>query len=585
MTYGLDATATTLGKLLAAPHVFDVPSFQRAYSWTTEEAGQLIEDLLLALGEADAQGAPGGYFLGPILLLDGSAPNSFGRGTRTFQIIDGQQRLATLTVLACVLRDFMKRDGLRTPPELDRMIGGGREAGAPRRFRLQMRGSAQRTMVASIQTEGATLAEAAHEDLSESETLLLAVRDQFVEALADREPAMLWRLAAFLHDACSVVVITSRDVDRAHRTFAALNNRGRPLARCDIINAELMDSVTGKELARLQREWEALGAQLGPGLEMLFSHVKAAIGDFRAPVIADIRRLAAAAGGGGKFIDTVLIPFGRAFADIQAADHRGSPESAEINRHLRHLSWLPSTEWLPPLLLWWTSHRDDARALAAFLARLDRVAFGMRVLGLGADKRQSRMQQLRSTIERGHALTLVGGPFEFSGEEMRNIRHNLRDLHPRSQLACKLVLMRLESELSGDAGGLDTEALTVEHILPQKPARTSLWRNWFSDAEERQACTGSLGNLVLVPRTLNERARNQDFERKHAIFFAENGPPLPRLTAELRGVRTWSADQIRAREERLLAILDTMWHLSSTAAESGAERAGLRRRRKTQAAE
>lgn len=590
MTFGLDAFATTLGKLLGPPHAFDVPAFQRAYSWTTDEAGQLIEDLLLALGEADAQGFSGGYFLGPILLLDSGASAGLGGGRRTFQIIDGQQRLATLTVLACVLRDLLRRDGWRAISELESMIGGVGEAGAPARFRLQMRGSAQRTMAGCIQASGATLVEANQEDMSETETMLLAVRDQFVAALSDRDTATLGRLATFLHGACSVVVITSRDVDRAHRTFAALNNRGRPLDRCDIINAELMDSVSGKELVRLQADWEALGARLGPNLDMLFSHVRAAIGDVRTPVIAEIRRLAASAGGGGAFIDKVLMPFGRAFAEILEADHHGTPQSTDINRHLKHLSWLPSTEWIPPLLLWWTRHGHDAAALAVLLARLDRLAYGMRLLGLGADKRQVRVQHLRAAIEAGTTPIPAGGAFDLTGEEMRNIRHNLRDLHPRSQLSCKLVLMRLESEVARDASQLDAEALTVEHILPQKPARTSIWRNWFADAEERQACTGSLGNLVLVPRVLNERARNQDFDRKHAIFFAPTAPPLPRLTEELRGVRTWNAAQIRAREERLLAILDAMWQLSGNAGEArtpgnATEGSGQRRRRKAQAAE
>lgn len=590
MTYGLDAYATTLGKLLGPAHAFEVPAFQRAYSWTTDEAGQLIEDLLLALGEADTQGGPGGYFLGPILLLDAAKPGARDRSPRTLQIIDGQQRLATLTVLACVLRDLARRADGRALPELDRMIGDGGALGARARLRLQMRGAAQRVLAEYVQPPGATLTEAARVNLSDAEVLLLAVRDQFVEALSDRDAAMLTHLAAFLHEACTVVVITSRDVDRAHRTFAAFNNRGRPLDRCDIINAQLMDSVTGSDVARLQREWEALGRRLGADLDMLFSHVRTAIGDARAPVISEISRLAAATGGGAEFIDKILIPFGRALAHIQAGDHSGSPESAEINRHLRHLGWLPSTEWIPPLLLWWTRHGDDTRAIANFLARLDRLAFGLRVLGLGGDKRQARMQQIKTAIEKGRALLEDVGPLDLTTEEMRNIRHNLRDLHPRSQLTCKLVLMRLESEISGDFARLDTEELTVEHILPQKPARTSLWRNWFSDAEERQACTGSLGNLVLVPRALNERARNQDFERKHAIFFAANAPPLPSLTDELRSLRTWDATLIRAREERLLATLDAMWQLGSKSGESTAGRevadsTGSRRRRKAQAAE
>ena len=285
-------------------------------------------------------------------------------------------------------------------------------------------------------------------------------------------------------------------------------------------------------------------------------------------MIADIQRLAADAGGGGKFIDTILVPFGRALAEIQAADHRGSPWSDEINRHLRHLSWLPSGEWIPPALLWWTRHKDSPETLAALLKKLDRLAFGMRILGLGADKRHARAQQLRAAIERGMPLHLDGGPLDLTNEETRNIRHNLRDLHRRSQLTCKLVLMRLDSEASGGAG-LNMEDLTVEHILPQKPARNSRWRDWCSDAEERLACTGSLGNLVLVPRALNERARNQDYERKLAIFFASDAPPLPTLTEELRSTTEWNATLVRAREERLVALLDAMWHLGKPTGGTG----------------
>ena len=87
MTYKLDARVTTLGNLLHPPRLFDVPAFQRAYSWTTDEAGQLLEDLLLAIAEADAGQSEGGYFLSPILLLrndeQGSARNATAdRGRR-----------------------------------------------------------------------------------------------------------------------------------------------------------------------------------------------------------------------------------------------------------------------------------------------------------------------------------------------------------------------------------------------------------------------------------------------------------------------------------------------------------------------
>ena len=580
MTYGLQARVTTLGKLLRPPRVFDIPAFQRAYSWTAHEAGQLLEDLLLAIGEADAQQSSAGYFLGPILLLrndrdrDSRArSDDDGSTARDHHIIDGQQRLATLTVLACVLRDLARETDPDALSYLDPMIRCRTELGEPQRWRLQMRGAAQRTMAAFVQTPGATLIEAAgdspSEALTESEAMLLAVRDHFIELLSDRDQPALERIASFIAHECEIAVITSGDVDRAHRTFAVLNNRGRPLNRSDIINAQLMDDVGGGELTRLQGEWERLSQQLAGDFEALFSHVHAAFGDSRLSIIADFQRLAKAAGGGGKFVDRVLMPFGRTFITLTTASHSGSPMSDEINRRLRHLAWLSSGEWIPPVLLWWTRNPDQPERLSAFLRQIDRLAYGMRILGLGGDKRLARMHQVRTAIEKGAPLESDGGPFEFTNEEVRNIRYNMRDLHRRSQPTCKLILLRLDSELSGGAHEFADADLSVEHILPQNPARNSRWREWFTDAEERRACTASLGNLVLVPRVLNAAARNQDYERKLAIFFGAGGPPLPRLTEELRGLTAWTPPQIRAREERLLAIVDQMWQLGKAAAGTG----------------
>ncbi len=596
MTYHLRARVTTLGELLHPRNVFDVPAFQRAYSWTTDEAGQLLDDLLLAIGEADAGQSEGGYFLGPILLLragrerNPTAVDDNDRSVEAFHIIDGQQRLATLTVLACVLRDLSRESDAGALSYLDDIIRCRPDLGEPNRFRLQMRGAAQVTMSAAIQTPGATLIDAAGErardGLTDSEAMLLDVRDHFIELLADRDEAALERIASFVARDCEIAVITSGDVDRAHRIFAVLNNRGRPLDRSDIISAQLMDTLSGAELSRLQGEWERLAVALGPNFDILFSHIRSAVGDLRVPVIADINRLAQEAGGGQAFIDTILMPFGRAFAAIVAANHGGSPRSSAINRSLTHLSWLGSSEWVAPTLLWWTRHENDPEKLALFLRRLERLTYGMRILGLGADKRQTRMHQVRTAIERGKLSVAEGGPLEFTSEELRNIRYNLRDLHRRSQTTCKLVLLRLDSELSGGAQRYADADLTVEHILPQNPARNSRWREWFADAEERRICTASLGNLVLVPRALNAAARNQDYERKLAVFFPTSGAPLPHLTEELRGLTTWTAMQIRAREDRLLAILEQMWQLSRPpeGAGEGAPLGSRRRARKEQPA-
>ena len=65
---------------------------------------------------------------------------------------------------------------------------------------------------------------------------------------------------------------------------------------------------------------------------------------------------------------------------------------------------------------------------------------------------------------------------------------------------------------------LDPKDYSVEHVLPQRPGATSEWRRWFADAEEREICTESLGNLVAVTQKQNDRARNQEFSRKREIY-------------------------------------------------------------------
>src|SRR5665647_1731348 len=110
MFLGLPTASLTLTHLFSSPFHFSVPCYQRPYSWTTGEAGQLLEDILGAAGLGGMVGAEEpDYFLGTILLLDGTGgdlPKTREREPRLFEVIDGQQRLVTLAMMAAVLRDL-----------------------------------------------------------------------------------------------------------------------------------------------------------------------------------------------------------------------------------------------------------------------------------------------------------------------------------------------------------------------------------------------------------------------------------------------------------------------------------------------
>jgi len=97
----------TIGKIFGdADSYYQIPEYQRPYSWEDEQIEQLWDDLYSAMESDDES-----YFLGPMILI-GPKKDDY------FEVVDGQQRLTTLTILFCVLRDLYGSDLEKLDKEL-----------------------------------------------------------------------------------------------------------------------------------------------------------------------------------------------------------------------------------------------------------------------------------------------------------------------------------------------------------------------------------------------------------------------------------------------------------------------------------
>ena len=562
MLSGFKSETISLGSLLAEPFTFRIPEYQRPYSWTTKEAEQLLDDLFLELDTAASLEEPEtGYFLGAVLLMEHPANGaSNGTAIRICDIVDGQQRLVTSTILLAVIRDLIAEEGGSieelTQPRL------WVRSDAERMPRIVLRGRDGEFLRAHVQDSGASSIMPSEDDLTIGETQILSVREHLAEALFGQSVDELIRLARYLIEACFFAVITTRTVDRAHRIFSVLNERGRPLARNDILKAQILGAIAAPRRGAYMRTWERIERELGGDFESLFSHIRTIEERSRAKVISGIADLVEGGGGPERFFQDVLEPYAAIHAALIHPD-KAQALSPSIVRHLSYLGWLSSAEWMPAAMLFWHKQSGDTAALEAFLVRLDRLAYGVRLLGLGTDKRRSRFLAVLSAVRNAANLDAPESPLEFGRDELRNIQYNLRNLHSRSQLTCKLVLLRLNDEISDKPQRLDPGQLTVEHILPQKPGKQSQWRKWFSSADEREESVQSIGNLVLVTKEENDKARNLELARKQEIYFAQGVEQAAAITRDLHGQAEWRPEQIREREERLLAIVNKLWQLET----------------------
>jgi hypothetical protein len=556
------ARTIQLEELFANPFLIDAPSYQRAFVWGAKEAGQLFDDVTGALAVATAGRDDGDYCFGAMVFVARPAGRlARWKSGQLLDVVDGFQRLTTLTILFCVLRDLSEASGQRVDP---RLLAAIRVAqGARYRLSLGVAGEGEENFFERhVRAPGATGVTPATAGGSGSEKHILAVRDLFIGELKDYDAKARTQFADFLLARCCVVFVTTSDIDRAHHVFEVLNARGRPLARNEILKAILLGGVAKPAAEGCHAIWKDAERRLGEEFESLFSHIWSMHGRPEGRIIAGILKISDARGGPQAFIEQLLRPAAAIFEVIRnAKDSRQQHAAGTAAQYLRYLGWHSFSDWMPPAMLWWlNSKSEDSEGFARFLARLDRLAFGVRILGIGANKRATRFGLVAAAIRRGERLDAADSPLALSRQELRTIQHHLADLHVRNAVAAKHLLLRLGDRLAGTPQSSMLPAdMTVEHVLPRRLGTDSPWRPLYPDPEEREDCTESLGNLVLVTKAQNDRAGNLDFARKLEVYFNTPNAPIPAINEDVRGCTEWGSAQIKQREVKLLRLIKELW--------------------------
>lgn len=578
MPSGLQSSSFTIFDILSGSFLLNVPGYQRPFAWTKEEAGQLLDDIIEAAA-IDGDCAPDpDYFLGSVLLMDntGGPPVNLAAAMpfREFDIVDGQQRLVTCLMLAAVLRDLESNTKAAISKRAGEMITARRRTGffKSERYRIQLALRDQPFFEKFVLEAGATLRVPDEESVAEGpEAAILEVRDHFVSVLKDYTPRDRQRIFGYLADKCEAVVILSDDIDRAYRMFIVLNERGKSLQRNDILKADVISRLDTADVPWAVKAWDDTATELGADFETFFSHLRTLYGHSRAQVVSAVRAVVQEEGGAAPFIRRALIPLSETFSAIRRNDASVDGLTPRMRWYLHYLNRLAEGDWAPAAMLALRSRAEQPAQCERLLGEIDRLAHLTRLLCLGTGRRNKRFADVVAAIRDGVKLDSKHAVFAISRDEVRNIAFHLKDLHKRNQKMCKLLLLRLNDEMSGAISHLDPNGYTIEHVLPQRPPSSSEWRKWFPAAEMRSQCTESLGNLVLITQAQNDKARNALFSEKKKIFA--QGSVLP-ITRDVLACEEWHKFEIDAREEHLLGIIRRIWRIDLPGGRAGSPDGG-----------
>ena len=554
----IEAQERSIGRIFSSDYAFEIPAYQRPYAWEREQARDLLNDLLEAMDDTATSG--GAYFLGSIVLI--KSP-----GSPTAKVVDGQQRLTTLTILLSALRDLTS-DPAR---KLDRAgyvhQAANPDTGAADTHRLLLRERDRDFFHKHVQKTGATDTLPDPGSLAGSQQRVIENSVLFRERLADMDEGRRDSLVRFIIQRCYLVVVAVPTADAARRIFTVLNARGLDLTPTDILKADLLERAGPNQEDPLAKRWEAVELALGrdPFVE-LFGHIRmiherdkprSALESAFAKVVAPFT------GDANAFVADVLEPAADAYTALSDTAAVKGEFGSDAARAVRSLTRIDNKDWLPPALLRLLRRTPkDSATVAKFMIDLERVAYFLFVTRADVNERIARFAAVMDEFEPRLGRTPPARGLELSSPEIAAFRDALDGQLYRKSRVCRPVLQRLDETFSTGGAEYDEAVVSIEHVLPQTVDSGGEWAALFPDDDVRAGWTHRLANLVLLTRRINTKASNWPFERKKREYFKGRDGATPfRITQEVQNTSDWTLAVLSNRQTELTARLNALWRL------------------------
>lgn len=533
--------------------VFEIPGYQRQYSWQDDNFHDLFDDIRGAMENGENQ-----YFLGSIILqLTGREANGGGR----YDVVDGQQRLTTLSILIAVLRDSIHdvqaQDSLQTRLCQQENLFENRA----RHDRLIVRERDRSFFEKAVLVKDGTLVK--NETASESEENMACAIAVFCDRLSEMTQEDMRKLVRFLLNQTYMVYVKTEEFGSAYRLFTVLNQRGMSLSTADFLKNINLQAVDAVDQRRFQMKWETTEQELGSDqLDGLLGDVRTVLVKDKAKdsVVAEYERIIYPQRPGFK--GAQFIDYLEKMARIYQAEVKDG-ESYDPNGEVDYFNLVtlmdfafPSADWVSAILAFSYRFRKS-QYLLAFLEALERRIVVDWILRKSPTVRLRRIIDVIKTIEDGvDEKYVLAAPIFSTGRDADEFMGILDSTDFYHASHAKYVLLRLDEALSdGSVKRQFTSHVSIEHVLPRHPIG-----NYPEFSEEsRTEWTHRLGNLVLLSHRKNASAGNRPFLEKIETYFRQNERTQFAVTQSLSNYRRWTPEEVSMRHIEYLRRCRELW--------------------------
>lgn len=557
-TAQLESTTVTFLELIGNGRVYEVPPYQRDYSWTVEQWEDLWEDIVALRGQEGTV-----HYLGAIVLQVES--------DRKFKIIDGQQRMVTLSLFALAvikhLSDLASRgvspqenteraDALRA-----RFIGDKDPASLVESSKLKLNvvnDSIYADYIVQLKRPAGISQE------KKTNRLLMDCLDFFGEKLmqlGDFEDGFL--VAQLLSDIVArrmlLIRIAVGDDLSAYTIFETLNARFVELSPTDLLKNYLFSLSSPIDLNHLQRRWDRIVSltTFEKFPEFLRYHLLCNHRQIRKERLFKLVKQEVRSGVEALQLLDSLDGRAALFQAMGDPNNLYWQDCQDAVEPVRELMLFGVTQVIPVVFA--AREKFDSANFTKVLRMLAVFSFRYTVIG---SKNTRPLEGVYSdaaqAILSGEAKTAaqvfaVLRPLYVPDEEFQIL---FQQLGAKKKKQTKYILAKIESHISGKSVNFETDPGTIEHIHPENPDS-----EWFSLDDQTQVFDylERIGNLTLLESTLNRRVGNLPISEKLETYCSS----AYELSRELgdAGYTEWTLSHIRERQSRLAKIAVQVWRL------------------------
>ncbi|WQS67203.1 DUF262 domain-containing protein [Helicobacter pylori] len=581
----IESEDSCLQDILKDKRYYQIPIYQRPYQWTEENCEKLLDDLFFNY-EDDRESD---YFCGSLVLIATSEDSK----AKTYDIVDGQQRLSTFILLAKVLATLYSEC---LDPEYQEFLQASwsdrhENKKKKKKKRLDFElvvSSAKKDFQDALDffddLDASKDKDSKSNDPSKGKNNYLKNAICLKNYLREKEIEDINAFIEWLYFNVKFITITCPDADKALRIFNVLNARGLALNATDIFKGELLKKLTEeKEQEELATRWEDLRQKCldnGFTMEILFSQylvyleTKTSKEKMEERLVTWFNKLNKTPLEYLKGVED----FYNAYGEVLGMQ----------DRHAHLLSY-KDDDYLRVILCASLLHRYSDQDIEALKELLVKFYYQDWVAGQTKSTRSQTCCNIIIALKEKKSVRYIASIVVKKYLDDKNITQRFKDNLKDSNLYTKFyhtgktakknswvkpILILVEYFMSDNANPayikMDDD-LHVERILPQNPDPSSQWVKDFSEGE-RGLYTHSLANLTLLGGKKNTKALsqvlNQDFKEKKEIYMGktialDNKKTFKvmtcyKMTIDVAQYTEWTPKSLEKRKEELIQKIESV---------------------------